>query len=165
MEKKPGGLKIKYANLILGICFIVLALAIFVISRMDDMKFYVKRAPGPGFMPTLAAALIGICGIGIVVVSLRNLKKDAPEGEEPLITPEEARNYLLVIGIGAAAVFLADFIGLITAITLAIVLLIRFLGPESWKTSVLVGVGTGAVMYLIFVVLLKVHVPVGPLGF
>ena len=69
------------------------------------------------------------------------------------------------LGIGAAAVFLADFIGLITAITLAIVLLIRFLGPESWKTSVLVGVGTGAVMYLIFVVLLKVHVPVGPFGF
>ena len=164
-EKRSGGVKLKYANIILGACFIVLALAILFICQKDGMKFYVKRAPGPGFMPALAAALIGICGIGITVQGVLRLKKEDPEGDGPLATGMEWRNYLLVIGVSAAAVFFAEYIGLITAITLGVIVLIRFLGPEPWKTAIPVGIGTGAVMYLIFVVLLKVHVPVGPLGF
>jgi len=166
MEKKSErGLKIKYANVLLGAVFIVLALAILYICQRDDMQFYVKRAPGPGFMPTLSAALIGVCGVGITIQSVLRLKKDAAAGEAPLATRDEWKNFFLVIGLSAAAVFFAKYGGLITVITLVIVLLIRFLGPEPWKTAIPVGIGTGVIMYLIFVVLLKVHVPVGPLGF
>ena len=70
-----------------------------------------------------------------------------------------------MIGLGAACVFAARYVGLITAIAVIIIFLVRFLGPEPWKTAIPVGIGTGAVMYLIFVALLKVHVPVGPFGF
>ena len=164
-EKKGGGLKIRYANIALGVCFILLALFILFICQNDDMKFYVKRAPGPGFMPALSAALIGLCGLGITIQGVLKLKKEDAYGDEPLFTSDEFRNYLIVIGLGVACVFAAKYIGLISSIALIIIFLVRFLGPEPWKTAVPVGLGTGAVMYLIFVVLLKVHVPVGPFGF
>jgi hypothetical protein len=163
--KAQKGLKIKHANIVLGVAFIIFALAVFFICKKDDLQFYVNRAPGPGFMPMLSGGLIGLCGAGITVQSLFRLKKDDPEGEAVVANWEEWKSFFFVIGFSAAAVFFAEYIGLITALTLVMVFLIRFLGPEPWKPSILVGVGVGIVIYLIFVVLLKVHVPVGPLGF
>ncbi|MGI6027824.1 MAG: tripartite tricarboxylate transporter TctB family protein [Candidatus Heteroscillospira sp.] len=166
MENKTAkGLKIKHANILLGVVSIVLACAIFFICKKDGMQFYMNKAPGPGFMPMISASIIGICGLGITVQSVLRLKLADQEGEKLLAEWHEWRSFFIIIGICSAAVVLADYIGLITAITIAMVLLIRFLGPESWKTSLLVGVGTGIVIYLIFIVLLKVHVPEGPFGF
>lgn len=166
MESKTSkGLKIKHADILLGIAFIVIAAVIFFICRKDDMQFYMNKAPGPGFMPMISAAMIGICGVGITAESVLRLRRSDPEGEKVIANWEEWKSFFLIIGICAAALLLADYIGLITAITITMVLLIRFLGPESWKTSLLVGIGTGIVIYLIFIVLLKVHVPQGPFGF
>ena len=166
MESKTSkGLKIKHANILLGIAFIILAGVIFFICQKDDMQFYMNKAPGPGFMPMISAAVIGLCGLGITVQSVLRLKRGDPEDEKVIAVWEEWKSFFIIIGVCAAAVFLADYIGLITAITIAMVLLIRFLGPESWKTSLLVGIGTGIVIYVVFVLLLKVHVPTGPFGF
>ena len=164
-DKNFRGLKTKHANLLLGLCCIVLAIIIFAICRKDNMGFYINKAPGPGFMPMLSAGLVGICGVGIFVQSAKNLKSMAPEDEKVFTVWDEWKSFFMIIGCGAVALLLAEYIGLITAITIVMILLIRFLGPESWKTSLLVGLGTGVVIYLIFVVLLKVHVPEGPFGF
>ena len=163
-QKKPG-LKAKHGDIVLGVAFIVLAAAIFSICKRDDLRFYMNRAPGPGFMPMLSSALIGLCGLGITAGGIRQVISRNPEGDKALFNFSEIRSLLIVIGLGAASVLAAKYIGLMSSITVVMVLLIRFLGPEPWKTSLLAGIGTGIVMYVVFVVLLKVHVPVGPLGF
>jgi hypothetical protein len=166
-NKKSVGLKIKHANIILGLVFILLSAAIFFICRRDGLDFYHNSAPGPGFMPMIAASLIGICGAGIAVTGIFALKNAAnnPELEKVIANWQEWRSFILITVICSLAIFLASYIGLITSVTLAVILLIRFLGPESWKTSIIVGLGTGIVIYLVFVVMLKVHVPEGPFGF
>ncbi len=166
MKDKPhGGLKLKYANIVLGIVFIALALGILYVCRHDNLQFFIRKGPGPGFMPILSGAIIGLCGAGITITGLLRLKKDSSDGDEPVATNAEWKNFFLVIGLCALTIAAAKYIGLISAITLVMVLLIRFLGPEPWKTAIPVGVVTGIVMYLIFVVFLKVPVPKGPLGF
>lgn len=170
MENKPSkGLKIKHANVVLGIVFILLAAAIFLICQIDGLKFYHNKAPGPGFMPMISAAIIGICGVGITIGAFSYLRKKEinleNENEKVIATIEEWKSFFIIIGIGAATVVITPFLGLITTLTASIILLIRFLGPEPWKTSIIVGLVTGIIMYLIFVVFLKVHVPKGPFGF
>ncbi len=162
---REKGFRYRHAELLLGILMLIIALGILFICRQDNMKFYVKKAPGTGFMPMLSAAVIALCGAGITVKGVLGRKKEDPEKSGPFVSDGEGRSFLTVIVLGALSIAAAKYVGLICAVTLMMILLIRFLGPESWKTSVLAGIGTGAAMYLIFVVFLKVHVPVGPLGF
>ncbi|MGE4353469.1 MAG: tripartite tricarboxylate transporter TctB family protein [Oscillospiraceae bacterium] len=168
MENKPSvGLKIKHANIILGVVFVLFAAGIFIICKRDGLQFYMNKTPGPGFMPMISAAIIGICGIGIAVKAISRLLRAVqdPEDEKVIAKWNEWKSFFIIIGIGIATVLLSEYMGLILSLTAAMVLLIRFLGPESWKTSLIVGIGTGIVIYLIFIVLLKVHVPKGPFGF
>lgn len=166
MENKTSrGLKVKYANVILGLVFMLFAAVVLYICNKDNMSFYLNNAPGPGFMPMISAGIVGLCGLGILIRSVLKLKEETEEGEKILATLTEWQCFIAVIAVCSATVLVADYIGLITAITLAIILLIRFLGPEPWKTAVIVGLGTGIVIYLIFIVLLSVHVPTGPFGF
>ena len=166
-NNQSRGLKIKYANVIAGVVFVLLAAGIFIICKTDNLDFYANRSPGPGFMPMISAVLIGICGVGIAIKAILNLRGKLvdTEGDKVIATWIEWKSFFIIIGIGTATVILTEYLGLIIAVTAAMVLLIRFLGPESWKTSLLVGIGTGIVIYLIFIVLLKVYVPKGPFGF
>lgn len=166
MEKKSQfGLKIKHANIILGVAFIVLSIAIAYICKTDNMKFYSNNAPGPGFMPMLSAGLIALCGIGITARSFIDLKNGSdPDGEKVIATWTEWKSFFIIIGSTIAVMLCTKFLGLIISVTIAVIMMIRLLGPEPWKTSLMVGIGTGIVIYLVFVVFLKVHVPVGIFG-
>lgn len=164
-NKKTAVLKIKYADIIMGVLFVALAAWIFWVCRSDGLDFYHDNAPGPGFMPMISAAMIAVCGVGITIKAVMALRKNDPEGEKPIAVSEEWKTFFLIIGVCFASMFLAEILGLIITVTLAMIVLIRFLETEKWSTSIIVGVATGIVIYLIFVVFLKVHVPRGPLGF
>ena len=170
-------MKIGKANQVF--CFITIlfgALILFETWR-EGLAFISKRSPGAGFFPIIIGIGIIICGVGMIWeqnVLRRKVKEgtqdeylleEAKTMEKPVFEQGEVKNFFIILGVALMVVLLSKVIGLITAVTLAMIAYIRFLGKEPWKLSLLIGVGTGVVMFMVFGVLLNVPMPKGPLGF
>jgi putative tricarboxylic transport membrane protein len=109
------------------------------------------RRPGPGLWPFAVSVLIALLAIMLLVVG-RHLD-DAEKF---------TRASLLVLAGGATFVglgLLLPAIGFeIPAILLGIVWL-RFLGGESWRSTIVISVATTAAFYLLFLYVLKIPLP------
>jgi hypothetical protein len=137
---------------------------------------------GPGLMPM-------VCGLGLVVlgamiaVTSRPAGREVTAAEAAVVTPtegeavEQAAGELphvplevhhpahpwLILGATAAALALAPLIGLIPALALMSLVLLRFVERESWVLSVAVAAGLLVGSWLVFEELLEVNVPWGVL--
>ena len=109
------------------------------------------RRPGPGLWPFAVSVLIALLAIMLLVVG-RHLD-DAEKF---------TRASLLVLAGGATFIglgLLLPTIGFeIPAILLGIVWL-RFLGGESWRSTIVISVATTAAFYLLFLYVLKIPLP------
>jgi len=109
------------------------------------------RRPGPGLWPFAVSVLIAVLAIVLLVVG-RHLD-DAEKF---------TRASLLVLIGGATFIglgLLLPIIGFeIPAILLGIVWL-RFLGGESWRSTIVISVATTAAFYLLFLYALKIPLP------
>jgi len=109
------------------------------------------RRPGPGLWPFAVSFLIAVLAIILLVVG-RHLD-DAEKF---------TRASLLVLAGGATFVglgLLLPTLGFeIPAILLGIVWL-RFLGGESWRSTIVISVATTAAFYLLFLYALKIPLP------
>lgn len=109
------------------------------------------RRPGPGLWPFAVSVLIAVLAVLLLVVG-RHLD-DAEKF---------TRSSLLVLAGGATFVglgLLLPIIGFeIPAVALGIVWL-RFLGGESWRSTIVISVATTAAFYLLFLYALKIPLP------
>lgn len=109
------------------------------------------RRPGPGLWPFAVSVLIAILAVLLLVVG-RHLD-DAEKF---------TRSSLLVLTGGATFVglgLLLPVIGFeIPAVALGIVWL-RFLGGESWRSTIIISVATTAAFYLLFLYALEIPLP------
>jgi hypothetical protein len=109
------------------------------------------RRPGPGLWPFAVSVLIALLAIMLLVVG-RHLD-DAEKF---------TRASLLVLAGGATFVglgLLLPTLGFeIPAVLLGIVWL-RFLGGESWRSTIVISVATTAAFYLLFLYALKIPLP------
>ena len=109
------------------------------------------RRPGPGLWPFAVSMLIAALAVVLLVIG-RHLD-DAEKF---------TRSSFLVVGGGATFIGLAlllPSIGFeIPAVLLGIVWL-RFLGGESWRSTIVVSVATTAAFYLLFLYVLKIPLP------
>lgn len=109
------------------------------------------RRPGPGLWPFAVSVLIALLAIMLLVVG-RHLD-DAEKF---------TRASLLVLAGGATFIglgLLLPTIGFeIPALLLGIVWL-RFLGGESWRSTIVISVATTAAFYLLFLYALKIPLP------
>jgi hypothetical protein len=109
------------------------------------------RRPGPGLWPFAVSVLIALLAIMLLVVG-RHLD-DAEKF---------TRASLLVLAGGATFIglgLLLPTIGFeIPAILLGIVWL-RFLGGESWRSTIVISVATTAAFYVLFLYVLKIPLP------
>jgi putative tricarboxylic transport membrane protein len=109
------------------------------------------RRPGPGLWPFAVSVLIAILAVLLLVVG-RGLD-DAEKF---------TRSSLLVLTGGATFVglgLLLPIIGFeIPAIALCIIWL-RFLGGESWRSTIVISVATTVAFYLLFLHALKIPLP------
>jgi putative tricarboxylic transport membrane protein len=109
------------------------------------------RRPGPGLWPFVVSVLIVVLAVVLLVVG-----RDLDDAEK------FTRASLLVL-VGAAT-----FVGLglllptigfeIPAVLLGIVWL-RFLGGESWRSTIVISLATTAAFYLLFLYALKIPLP------
>ena len=135
---------------------IVAALVVLVIGIGGAVLAYgyglgTLRRPGPGLWPFIVSCLIVALAVVLLVVG-RHLDD----------TEKFTRSSLLV-AVGAATFvalgFLLPVIGFeIPAVLLGIVWL-RFLGGESWRSTIVISVATTAAFYLLFLYALKIPLP------
>ena len=109
------------------------------------------RTPDSGTFPLLVSAVLVLLGLGLVAAARRT--EDAERFTRA--------SWLVAAGLATMVGFVAviGVIGFeIPAALLAFVWL-RFLGHESWRSSVLISLGVVAAFYLVFVVALSVPIP------
>lgn len=130
---------------------VVLALGLFGAVRSLDYGLGRLTQPGPGLWPFVVSSLIVVVSLGLLVWGrqLTDAEVFSHHSWQPAIG--------VVTFLALAA--LLPVVGFeIPAFLLAVVWL-RFLGGETWRSTVLVALGTVVAFYLVFVVALSIPMP------
>jgi hypothetical protein len=136
-------------NLVVALVVVALGAAALV-GSMSLGAGSVSR-PGSGTWPLILSVVLVLLGIGLVVTARRTA--DAERFAQP--------SWLVLVGVATMVVFVA-LIGVIgfeiPAALLAFVWL-RFLGQESWRSSIITSLAVVIAFYLVFVAALSVPIP------
>lgn len=121
------------------------------LSQAIRLGVWADGRPGPGLWPLLASVVLIAAAVVVVVQSDR---RDV----EGLLAGELRR---VGLGVALLALFAVMFIlvGVVSAAFVVALLWLRLLARESWRTSVLVAAAAAATLYLVFVWLLAVPLP------
>jgi hypothetical protein len=132
----------------------------------SSFQYGTEFAPGPGFAPVWLSAIgIAVC----VLIALNAYRASRRRRPSPESTQPEDKRGLIRVGATLAGlvamVLIAPSLGLVPSILLF--LLFLTLGVQ--RLSIVTAIGTSAVtvlfVYIVFVRLLEVPIPPGPLGF
>jgi hypothetical protein len=147
-----------------GVIWLILGIGVCIGSanmRMGDI-----HRPGPGFMPFLAGALLGLFGL---ILLLSTISKDG--GEERHITNEKegmGKNWKMVLSCLLALfgyAFLLRPLGFYTTTGLFLFALFKMANPKKWGMPLISAGVTVVLSYLLFTVWLKTPFPGGITGF
>lgn len=144
---------------IVGIITTVLgALVAFGTSQLADSNM--PGDPGPKVFPFIAAGILTLCGLILLI------RKPAQEAKPFLNGKEEVQRFVSIILVIAAYILLMWLFGFLLP-TLVIVALLCFMFAEGknipkWQPIVYSIIVTG-VLYVAFVYMLKLRLPVGTL--
>ena len=119
--------------------------------------------PGSGFVPFLAAFLLGFFSLlGLVLSSLKKTK----EKEKTLFPPHETNWKNLIMTLGALFAFplLLKLLGFNLTVFGFMLFLAKATEPRRWVIAVLFALGTTIACYLLFVYWLKFVVEKGVFG-
>ena len=109
------------------------------------------RTPGTGTWPLLVSVVLVVLGLGLLALTGRT--RDAER-----FTPAA---WLVLAGLATMLGFVAviSVIGFEIPSALLMFVWLRFLGGESWRTSIITSLATVAGFYVVFVGLLAVPIP------
>ncbi|WP_430593489.1 tripartite tricarboxylate transporter TctB family protein [Humidisolicoccus flavus] len=120
---------------------------------------------GPGFLPTVAGAIVAVLGLALMWQEFRHgsvLLGDAGMvEEESKLSRKTVIKLVGVFGLMTAALLSIPVLGLIGAFGVVILVLTIFVERMPWVTSIIVTVAALVVSYVLFVVALRVPVPMG----
>jgi len=114
--------------------------------------------PGPGFVPFLAAALLGLLAVVGLIQSVQ--EKSAGKKAEGFDSRDMLRILMLIAAL-AVYVLLWDFLGFLAATFLLLLLLYRAVEPLRWRTVLIASVLTLVGTYFMFSTLLGARLPAG----
>jgi putative tricarboxylic transport membrane protein len=124
-----------------------------------------KGTPGPGLLPFFGGAVLISLGISVLLFSSfrPNVNTTLTEGR---FFPEKDSLRKLCVTVLALVAYtmLLEFLGFLIMTLLFMVLLLRFIETQEWRTVFTASALTAASFYIVFEVLLKVQLPKGILG-
>lgn len=162
---------LKKANKFLGLFGILGGAIIVTLAFVQKLPFVKKGLPGAGFFPILCGIAIAGCGLLLLAENQSRINKAKSTGvedkelESNIINKVELRNFVHIIGASIFVLIMSKYIGMVISIGLTVIGLIKLLGKENWKNSLLIGIGTTVVLYLIFISFLGVSLPDSIIGF
>jgi hypothetical protein len=148
-------------DLMSGFLFFILGL--FLVFKSMQHPVWSSFGPDEGFFPfTIAILIIGL-SLAIIIKSFiltRHQKK------EELLEEKEIKpvSIFRVSSYGAMMMLfglLIERIGFLASSTLFMIFILKFVERKGWKLTILVGLGTIIISYIIFVYFLRVHLPRG----
>ena len=146
------------ADIISGLFLIALALAFGVAAQWLPTTF-AKEFAGPSFMPTLLSVALGICGAGIVFKA-----RSIPETKRMPGWSRTDRAGAIRIAVVAAPVMaynlLLEPLGYLIVTFVFLLFLLRYL-EVSWVNNLVISLIATIGTYALFVVWLKVVLPMG----
>jgi hypothetical protein len=162
---------VKSANLVLGVCAMILSAIIFVVGKSAGLQFLRGTTPGPAFMPFLTSWGIGFCGLVLVLRSLMRTS-EADTGRENrndaeniwIFKKKNLWNFLIVIITSVFIVLFAKLLGLLASLAIGVAVMAKLLGTPGWKTPIFVGIFSGITFFLVFDLFLQVPLPRGIFG-
>jgi len=164
----------KNKDMVTGLIAIGLAIFLFVIS--GHVRDFAAVGVGAGFLPRVAAVLMGILGVALTVESWRQgtspkqPKKRAPASGESSDVVEVFGGWMAVVlsaGLMCAYVGLLEHLGFILTSTLYAFCQIVILSKNARRNYLLFGgisLATAVIAYFLFVRLFNVILPAGILG-
>ena len=108
-------------------------------------------APGPGLWPFVVSVVITTLSVVLALTGRRGT--DTEKFSRASVMTAIAVLTLVLLA------FLLPLIGFEIPSLLLTFVWLRFLGKESWRSSIAISVGTVAAFYLLFVVLLQIPLP------
>jgi putative tricarboxylic transport membrane protein len=109
------------------------------------------RAPGTGTWPFLVSVVLVVLGLGLLALTGRT--RDAERFTRA--------SWLVLAGLATMIAFVAvvGVIGFEIPATLLMLVWLKFLGHEPWRTSIITSLATVVAFYVVFVGLLAVPIP------
>jgi putative tricarboxylic transport membrane protein len=157
---------------------VTIGLAIFLFAISSDVKDFAAVGVGAGFLPRLAAVLLGVLGILLAVDGWRQVKRTAGRAPLPSDTGTSAAAdevqvfggglaVLLSVGLMCAYVALLQSLGFVLASSLYAFLQMLILAKNTRKNLLQFGAvafASSAIAYFLFVRIFQVMLPAGVLG-
>lgn len=138
-----------------------------ILWEASSFQYGTEFAPGPGFAPVWLSA-IGI-GLSLLIAWHALRAKRRPEDATAEASSGLDRTGLFRVGASLAGLLvmlaLVAWLGLVPSILVFLLFLTLYVQRLSVLTGIGASVGTVFFVYVIFVVLLDVPIPSGPLGF
>jgi len=142
--------------------FLLIVAGIILISSVEASVGSLGE-PGSGFVPFLAALLMGIFSLSSLVLSIL---MPAVEKESPILSVREMnwRNLLMTLGALFAFPFLIRVLGFSLAVFGFMLFLAKAIEPRRWIWAVLFALSTTVACYLLFVYWLQFVIEKGVFG-
>ena len=145
-ELPPGGPAYQTVGALVALAIGIAGMVLALDYGLDSL-----RKPGPGLWPFVTATVITVLSVVLLVVGRR--LEDSVAFTKSSVLP--AIGVLTFVGLGV----LMPLVGFeIPSLVLCVVWL-RFLGGETWRSTVLVSVGTVTVFYFLFLYGLSIPLP------
>nr|WP_322941818.1 tripartite tricarboxylate transporter TctB family protein [Pseudomonas sp. s4] len=148
-------------DLLFGIIFIALGITVWLLARefpaVPGMQY------GADLFPSLIAIGMTVGGLLLSISALRQLRASGPDQSTPRL-PQPSFAVILPGILVVAYIYLSDVLGAATMMLLIMLVLLVQRGVRVLPAIVIAALATAAIS-LSFGHLLKVPLPVGPLGF
>ena len=133
------------------------------------LKLGTFRTPGPGFLPFLSGALLGIFGLILTfptTFAKLGERKEA-KSEEPSVVWNWKKliNPFLVLLILFVYILLLEPLGFVFTTFICMLFLFKLSEPRKWLKPLILSVSTSILSYLVFSVWLQCQFPRGPIKF
>jgi putative tricarboxylic transport membrane protein len=150
-----------------GLVWVILGIALCIGSI--KLKLGNFQTPGPGFLPFLSGASLGIFGLiltfSTTFVRFRNGKE--AKNEKSLVNWDWKKfiNPLLAMLILLVYILLLDPLGFLLTTFVFLLLLFKLSEPKKWLRPLILSVTTAILSYLVFSVWLQCQFPRGLINF
>jgi len=148
------------------VAFLAALGALVIVDAMSIAEDFTQSSPvGPKTVPLLVGGLLLVIALVLAVDVARGGKGESEQGEDiDLSTPPEWRTVLLLAAVFCANIVLIDRLGFPISGAILFWGAAYALGSRHWVRDPLIAVTLSVLTYLLFVRMLAVPLPAGPLA-
>ena len=138
---------------------VVFFLAVVILWQGRGLSFGGLHAPGPGFFPTLVAAVLVILSLFLIIPGGKGVKQESPLSASSFI------RMLIVFVALVGYFFFLEYLGFVIISFLLMAFLFLWVARQKWYFAFSSAVICIGLAYILFDVLLKSNLPRGVFGF